>query len=213
MNSAVLVTQASSSLRRILRIVAPLSQLFLLTLIFERPVKRLLGDATMFFLKPLLVLAFIAIFVWAHVHLRHLRLQGPAALLPAAIGWIVLVVVAIDPLAPALMRRDFQRNYARRMQVVGQVQSGALDATRHYLDLPRDLRDLALTGRLGALKDDEHHKTVVVFLDSMGSFGDEWSGFMYRSDEQPPRDDRCRTSTPLQPHWFWTECSGGVDEQ
>jgi len=147
-------------------------------------------------LMTLLSLVYLLVTVWRH---------GIRAALPLRVNAVVIASVLMIPFTDIWLKINFATQLAARESVVEMVARGELAQSHNFsVELPEQYRHLSKQGRI--LVETEAGVTRVFFFTFTGVL-DNFSGFMYTSDDRPPgtmsflgdwfQVDRWR------PHWYF----------
>jgi hypothetical protein len=169
------------------------------------------------FIQPLLEIAigllFLASIVWSIVHLiRTRRPLSKSALMPVAVNVLTVVIAMFVPFSLLTTELDFRSHNRARMAVVSNVLDGRYEslvrnsgARGDYIALPAQLSYLS-TGGGDIIRLHRQNATLIFFFDFRGIL-DSFSGFVYSSDDSPPRDGdfggRFAEVERLRKNWFW----------
>jgi hypothetical protein len=168
------------------------------------------------FIQPLLEmgigLVFLASLVWSIVYLIRSRKQNPKrASLPLAVNVLTAVIVTFVPFSLLTTELDFRAHYQARMAVVSSVLDGRYEnlvqdrgGRGDFIALPSQLSYLSSGGDIVRLR--RQNATLIFFYDYRGIL-DSFSGFVYSTDDSPPRDGdfggRFAEIERLRQNWFW----------
>ncbi len=166
------------------------------------------------FLMPFLMGAvwifFIAVFVWSLIHVcRKKRFKRPKAYAPLVVQIVSAVVVITVPFTSIMLDIDFRLRHKEREAVVSKVLSGELKPNIQHnsslIHLPDRYRHLSKGG--GVVVVERHDGATYIFFYTFRGILDNFSGFMYRSDDTPPRDGDFAgdffESKRLEKNWYW----------
>jgi hypothetical protein len=168
-------------------------------------------------IEPILEIAIgvllLASLAWSVAHFIRARKQSPkVALFPLAVNALTIAIVIFVPFSLLTTELDFRAHYQARMAVV----SGVLDGRYENLVQNRGGGGdfIALPGQLAYLSGGggniirlrRQNATLIFFFDFLGIL-DGFSGFVYSTDDSPPRDGdfggRFVEIERLRQNWFW----------
>jgi hypothetical protein len=173
-----------------------------------------LVDLLTVFLAPLLALAIWGAFLLSSIFalttfLWGYSLSSRARIAPLIIHLLTFLVVHYVPFQPALREVNFWLNYDARMRVVHSVEQRELAADladgERVVPLPWGSRHLSRGG--GDVIVSRSAGRTLVFFYTFRGVTDNFSGFMYRSDDSWPEQDDLGGSyvsvRRLRPNWYW----------
>jgi hypothetical protein len=148
---------------------------------------------------------FLAVLVSSLVYaMRWLRKDKRRALLPLSVNLLALLLFWLIPFTAIMLKLDFHLNYRKRMEVVSMVKSGQLKPNVTHnetlISLPPGYRHLSKGGGEIVVEDG------TIFFYTFRGIGDHFSGFAYRSDDNPPGllgNDIFAEEEKIQEHWYW----------
>jgi hypothetical protein len=169
------------------------------------------------FLMPLMEmgigLIFLLSLICSFVHLVRQRKNLPKSVYPLTVNIATFLIVWFVPLDWIATRADFKLHYAGRMAVVSDVVAGKYDGpgeltvtTRgDLINLPGAFSNLSAGGGM-IMRRRSPARTLIFFYDFRGIL-DSFSGFVYSSDDSPPRDADFNAQffqvVRLQKDWYW----------
>lgn len=166
------------------------------------------------FLAPFLILAlwilFFIVFFWSILHfIRKKRYKNLFSFTPALLQLITLIIIFTVPFTTIMLDLNFKRHSQERMDVVSQVMSGELkpapNENARLILLPDHLQHLSKGG--GRIMVEHNDGATYVFFFTYRGILDNFSGFMYRSDDTPPQKGDFGGNyfqTELKgEHWYW----------
>jgi hypothetical protein len=173
-----------------------------------------LVDLISVFLAPLLALVVWAAFALSTLFALTTFLWGyslpvRARFTPLVTHLLTLLVVHYVPFQPALREVNFWLNYDARMQVVQSIERRELAADlvdgERVVPLPRNYRHLSRGG--GDVIISRSAGRTLVFFYTFRGVTDNFSGFMYRSDDSwPEQYDLGGSYVSVRrygPNWYW----------
>jgi hypothetical protein len=173
-----------------------------------------LVDLLTVFLAPLLALVVWATFLLSSVFalttfLWGYSLPARARITPLVIHLLTFLVVHYVPFQPAMREVNFWLNYDARMHVVQSVERRELAADlvdgERVVPLPWNYHHLSRGG--GDVIVSRSAGRTLVFFYTFRGVTDNFSGFMYRSDDSwPEQFDLGGTYVSvkrLRPNWYW----------
>ncbi len=105
---------------------------------------------------------------------------------PLAINIGALLIVLLVPFTAIWLDAEFRAHRDEYHQVVELVEAGAIQPESHYLaSLPPEYRHLSRGG--GEIMIDTRDGVTRVFFFTFAGVLDNFSGFIYRSDDNPPQ--------------------------
>ena len=169
------------------------------------------------FIEPVLELAIgvllLASLVWSVVHFIRTRKQTPkVGLPPLAVNALTIAIVTFVPFSLLTTGLDFRAHYRARMAVVSSVLDGRYEnlvqsrgGRGDFIALPGQLSYLS-SGGGDIIRLRRQNASLIFFFDFRGIL-DSFSGFVYSTDDSPPRDGdfggRFAEVARLRPNWFW----------
>jgi len=168
-------------------------------------------------IEPILEIAIsvllLASLVWSVVHFIRARKQSlKVALFPLAVNALTIAIVTFVPFSLLTTELDFRAHYQARMAVVSSVLDGRYEnlvqsrgGRGDFIALPGQLSYLS-SGGGDIIRLRRQNATLIFFFDFRGIL-DSFSGFVYSTDDSPPRDGdfggRFAKVDRLRPNWFW----------
>jgi hypothetical protein len=158
-------------------------------------------------------LLFLVSLIWSVVHLTRAWRQGAGlALSPLVINLITVLVVAFVPFTLLTTQLNFRMHYGDRMAAVSSVLDGRYEnlvrnrgGRGDLITLPPQLSYLS-SGGGDIMRWHRPNATLIFFFDYRGIL-DSFSGFVYSTDDSPPRDGdfggRFVEIERLRQNWFW----------
>jgi hypothetical protein len=130
------------------------------------------------------------------------------AVLPLTLNLAASWIAAAVPWTSVTLDQDFRWNLAAREKVVGMVRSGELHSDRP--DEP-DLIHLPFwyghVSEDGVIMLERRGDATAIFFFTFRGILDNFSGFIYRSDDNPPFNSDFggdfKEMKKLRSHWFW----------
>jgi hypothetical protein len=167
------------------------------------------------FLQPLLelvvwgsaILVLICALIYMVMNIKRIKLL---AAIPMLISLSVVLIAFFVPFTKLVIEYDFRSNLQERTAIVEQIQSGQLKPNISYnarlIMLPPKYRHLSKGG--GEVEYETYgSKTIGVFFFTFRGILDNFSGFIYRSDDNNPSPTDFGGDfieiTKLRDHWFW----------
>jgi hypothetical protein len=159
---------------------------------------------------------------WAHLSpLPHLLVRAlspsaknlPKSVYPLTVNIATFLIVWFVPLDWIATRADFKLHYAGRMAVVSDVVAGkyggpgelTVTTRGDLINLPGAFSNLSAGGGM-IMRRRSPARTLIFFYDFRGIL-DSFSGFVYSSDDSPPRDADFNAQffqvVRLQKDWYW----------
>ena len=140
-----------------------------------------------------IALIFIGIMFWAFIHVcRNKRFKRLKAWAPLLIQAATVIIVLTFPFTAVVVKLDFKLHLEERQEVVSKVIKGELAPYSSdrcsRIDLPEKYHHLT---RGGFIKVQKQNGTVYVFFYTFRGILDNFSGFMYRSDDTYPKIGDC----------------------
>jgi hypothetical protein len=165
------------------------------------------------FLEMGIVLVFLLSVVCSLVHLFRHRGELPKSSYPLLANIAAFLIMWFVPADWITTRADFRLNYSRRMEVVSDVLARKYDTqgarttttSGDLIALPSELSGLSAGGGM-IMRRQTQERTLIFFFDFRGILN-SFSGFVYSSDDSPPRDAdfnaRFFEIVRLQKNWYW----------
>ncbi len=167
------------------------------------------------FLEPLFEMVagafFLAALIWSLVHLIRTWTRGPLmAMLPSLFCLGTATIAVFVPFTALTTDFDFRFHYAARTAVVNDVLAGRYEnriesrgGRGDLIALPAHLSYLSSGGEIVRQHED---RTLILFFSFRGVL-DSFSGFVYSSDDAPPKNDdfggQFVEVNRLRKNWFW----------
>ncbi|XCN73337.1 MAG: hypothetical protein Q3M24_00860 [Candidatus Electrothrix aestuarii] len=174
------------------------------------------------FIFPLILMGVLVIFwatlAWSLVHvLRKKRYKKTFAFFPLGMQLLALLIIMTVPFSSIMLDLDFKRHLKEREKVVSRVISGELKPNVAHntslILLPDDQKYLSKGG--GEIMVEKHSGETSVFFFMFRGVLDNFSGFMYRSDDSnPQRDDFDGDFFEIKrinENWYWAASGDGSD--
>jgi hypothetical protein len=173
----------------------------------------ILFDILFIFLPVLMIgvwLVFFGAAVCSVVHIcRRKRFRKLNAYVPFMIQMASLIIVFTVPFTSIMLDLDFRLHLKQREKVVSQVISGRLKPNVSHnsslIHLPFWYADLSKGG--GDIMVERNGKETYVFFFTFRGILDNFSGFMYRSDDTPPKNGDFGGEffeiERLRKNWYW----------
>jgi hypothetical protein len=168
------------------------------------------------FLEPLFEMVvgafFLAALIWSLVHLISAWRRGPVmSALPVLICLGTATIAVFVPFTALTTDFDLRFHYAARQAVVNDVLAGSYEnriessgGRGDLIALPAHLSYLSSGG--GEIVRQRRDRTLILFFSFRGVL-DSFSGFVYSSDDMPPKNDdfggRFVEVSRLRKNWFW----------
>ena len=158
-------------------------------------------------------LLFCVSLAWSTVHLIRAWKHGArSALSPLVTNLVTVIMVTLVPFSFLTMQFDFRTHYRARMTVVSGVLDGSYEnlvqnkgGRGDLIALPTHLSYLS-SGGGDIIRWHRQNATLIFFFDYRGIL-DSFSGFVYSSDDSPPREGdfggRFEEIERLRQNWFW----------
>ena len=155
---------------------------------------------------------FLAALIWSLVHLIRTWRRGLlVAVLPVLICLGAATIAVFVPFTALTTDFDFRFHYAARTAVVNDVLAGRYEnriesrgARGDLIALPAHLSYLSTGG--GEIVRQRQDRTLILFFSFRGVL-DSFSGFVYSSDDLPPKNDdfggQFVEVSRLRKNWFW----------
>jgi hypothetical protein len=168
----------------------------------------------LFFFMPFLTIIVCAVFfcviVWSVVHIcRRKRFRKIKAYIPFIIQMTSLIIVLTVPFTSIMLDLDFRLHLKQREKVVSKVISGDLKPNVSHnpslIHLPSWYGHLSKGG--GDIMVERNGNETYVFFFFFRGILDNFSGFMYRSDDTPPQNGDFGGEfieiERLKKNWYW----------
>jgi hypothetical protein len=165
---------------------------------------------TPFLVMPLLLAMWGALAVLLLVSVIYLAFRAKQgwriALAPLTINTLTLLVVYFVPFTEIWLELQFHLNWNGYNEVARMVEEGRIQPDQYgRAQLPPRYRHLSRGG--GYIKIDRSDGITRVFFFTFVGILDNFSGFMYRSDDRPPPPDDLggdwHQTIRMRPHWFF----------
>lgn len=170
------------------------------------------------FLEPILELAiygfFLIIIIWSFIFgLIQMKNQKIKAFIPIIINIATVIIIYIVPFSTLTLEMDFYSNLNAREDVINKITNGELVPNVPYNDslinLPAKYKNLSKGG--GDIVVEYENENLNVLFFTFRGVMDNFSGFMYMSDDnEPERNDLSCTQIlevkKLKNHWYWIAC-------
>lgn len=171
-----------------------------------------LGFILMSVIWGLVIIILITSIVLSLIYLvTSVRRQKFIATIPLIICLFVVLGAYFIPFTKLSVSYDFRTNFSKRVEIVEQIQTGQLKITPTYGEnmsavvLPPDKTSLSRGG--GEVLYQNNGSTTSVFFFTFKGIMDNFSGFIYRSDESNPFQTDFGGDyvelIKLRDHWFW----------
>jgi hypothetical protein len=127
-------------------------------------------------------------------------------ILPLAINLAVLATLWFVPFTRLWLAREFRMNWEGYNEVIALVETGEIQPSTRYglATLPQEYCGLSRDCEI--LIDTSDDVTRVFFFTFRGVL-DNFSGYMYRSDDRPPDSldfaGDWHETEEVRPHWYW----------
>lgn len=170
------------------------------------------------FLEPMLELAiygfFLVIIVWSLIYgVTKIKSQKIKAFIPAIINIVAVTIIVIVPFTAITLKIDFYFHLNEREEVIEKITNDELVPNVFHnnslINLPAKYRNLSKGG--GDIIVEYENKNPNVFFFTFRGILDDFSGFVYRSDDNEPQkgDFGCDNIEleKLREHWFWMSCT------
>jgi hypothetical protein len=169
---------------------------------------------TPFLMLPLTVFvwgAFIGVAAWSLIHIcRKKRFTRSKVYGPLVIQIVSAVIVVTVPFTSIMIDLNFRLHLKQREEVISKVVSGELRPNIEHnsalIHLPNGYRHLSKGG--GDIIVEHHSNDMYVFFFTFRGILDNFSGFMYRSDDTAPLDGDFTGEfleiKRLSKNWYWT---------
>ncbi len=170
------------------------------------------------FIEPILELIvfvfFLVAILWSLIFgLLKIKSQKTRAFVPLSINLVTLLIVLLVPFTALTLKMDFHFNINKREQVVEKIKNCELAPNVSHNDklinLPTGYKHLSKGG--GDVIVEYENKNPNVFFFTFRGILDNFSGFVYRADNNQPRnyDFGCEhvELEKLKDHWYWMSCT------
>ena len=187
-------------------------------LIATRILQGELVDLLTVFLEPFLEIAvaifFLVALVWSFVAvIRKVVRRQTDRYVFASLGVCILAltIVWFVPFNSLMLKANFRIHLKRRTQVASEIVMGKWESRitkrggrGNWISLPASDKGLSDEGEVDVWK--EGNQTLILFITFRGIL-DSFSGFVYSSNDEPPKPDAF-LGKPIQvehwaPHWYW----------
>ncbi|MCI5140328.1 MAG: hypothetical protein D3909_01005 [Candidatus Electrothrix sp. ATG1] len=166
------------------------------------------------FIAPFLLMGawgiFLTVLVYSLVHVfRKKRYKNTFSFFPLGAQLVAFVVILIVPFTSIMLNLDFKRNLQKREEVVLRVISGELKPNvAHNVSLillPDEQKHLSKGG--GEIMVEHYNGEASVFFFTFRGILDNFSGFIYRSDDSVPNyndfDGDFSEIKRIKENWYW----------
>lgn len=170
------------------------------------------------FLEPMLELAiygfFLVIIIWSLIYgVIKVKSQKIKALIPAMINIAAVIIIVIVPFTAITLKMDFYFHLNEREDIIEKITNGELvpnvSHNNRLINLPAKYRNLSKGG--GDIIVEYENENPNVFFFTFRGILDNFSGFVYRSDDNEPQKDDFGCNyielEKLQKNWFWMSCT------
>ncbi len=160
----------------------------------------LAGPLILFLWGIFFILAIVSI-IYIPIKFNRNRIK---AFLPFTINVLVFLIAWFVPFTSIWLDIKFQTNKPGYEEVIDMVEEGRLQPDQYgYINLPEKYQYLSSGSRIMA---DKNNGTTSVFFFTFLGVLDNYSGYLYRSDDTPPPQGLFGDWFEVekqQPHWFF----------
>ncbi len=204
---------STEEIKRTPPIMAIISVMFGIDFIVLLAFQWILVDyLTPFCMVPLLIVMSVILLILIGGSLIYLPLQFKKnrwrATLPLVINLIVFLIVWFVPFTDIWLDFQFKSNWEEYTKVVHLIEEGEIQVPQDgygLVLLPKEYRHLSRGG--GEVIVDTRGGVTRVFFFTFRGILDNFSGFMYRSDDTPPSPydfgGDWKQIIKLRPHWYF----------